>query len=205
MEKKWEDAWREGQVGWDAGDSPPILHRLVEEQLLPKGRALVPGCGAGYDVVTLAGPERHVVGLDGAPTAKQRFDEVLAASDVADDEVTYRTGDFFDFSPAEPFDLVWDYTFLCAIEPNIRPDWARQMSKLIRPGGQLVALLFPIIDDEVTFQEMMDAGPPFPLIPQEIEELLAEDFEALSVEPTDESHQGRQGMEWLARFQRREG
>ncbi|MCZ7685418.1 MAG: TPMT family class I SAM-dependent methyltransferase [Sandaracinaceae bacterium] len=50
----WEDAWREGRTGWDAGGSPPALIELGARGVLPAGRALVPGCGAGWDVLTLA-------------------------------------------------------------------------------------------------------------------------------------------------------
>jgi hypothetical protein len=36
---------------------------------------------------------------------------------------------------------VYDCTFLCAIDPTRRQEWAKQMSKLIRPGGEIVSLV----------------------------------------------------------------
>lgn len=201
---KWEEAWQEGRTGWDAGDSSPILHQLTASNQLPEGRALVPGCGSGYDLLTLASPGRQAIGLDGAPTAKERFQRILSQSPADPDHVDYRLGDFFEFRPASAFDMVWDYTFFCAIKPEKRPAWARKMARLIRPGGQLVALLFPVIEDPKKFEQLMLDGPPFPVVPRETRQLLQDDFELLSMDPVDPelSHEGRQGNEWLARFRR---
>ena len=69
----WEQRWREGRTAWDAGGPSPTLELLVREGSLPNGRALVPGCGSGYDILALASPHRLVLGLDVAPTAVERF------------------------------------------------------------------------------------------------------------------------------------
>ncbi|KAG7027674.1 putative thiol methyltransferase 2 [Cucurbita argyrosperma subsp. argyrosperma] len=42
---------------------------------LPNGRALVPGCGSGYDVVQMASSERYVIGLDISNNAIQKARE----------------------------------------------------------------------------------------------------------------------------------
>lgn len=67
----------------------------------------------------------------------------------------------------EAFDVVYDYTvrsflllfwrflavlyltmkFLCAMPPELRPDWARRMSELVKPGGCLICLEFPLYKD----------------------------------------------------------
>ncbi|TVU12554.1 hypothetical protein EJB05_46205, partial [Eragrostis curvula] len=60
----WEKSWEVGVTPWDLGKPTPVIEHLVRSGTLPKGRALVPGCGMGYDVVALASPERYVVGLD---------------------------------------------------------------------------------------------------------------------------------------------
>ena len=41
----WEQSWREGRTGWDAGEAAPPLVDLIASGALPKGRALVPGAG----------------------------------------------------------------------------------------------------------------------------------------------------------------
>ena len=54
--------------------------------------------------------------------------------------------DFFTHAPEAPYDLVYDCTFLCAIDPTRRQEWAAQMNKLVRPGGEIVSLVFPLGD-----------------------------------------------------------
>ena len=44
--------------------------------------------------------------------------------------------DFFTHAPAEGlYDVVYDCTFLCAIPPARRNDWAAAYARLLRPGG----------------------------------------------------------------------
>ena len=82
----------------------------------------MPGCGAGYDVHCLAGAVDEVVGLDVAPTAAERFHAVRAEAGVPAERARIEVGDFFAFAPDAPFDVIWDYTFLCALEPSQRRD-----------------------------------------------------------------------------------
>lgn len=44
------------------GNSSPALLKLIAEGKIPNGRALVPGCGRGYDVVALASDKRIATG-----------------------------------------------------------------------------------------------------------------------------------------------
>ncbi|KAL5003360.1 S-adenosyl-L-methionine-dependent methyltransferase [Aspergillus recurvatus] len=45
------------------------------------------------------------------------------------------------------FDLVYDYTFLCALHPAQRTRWAERMAELLHPGGMVVCLEFPMYKD----------------------------------------------------------
>ncbi|KAI3846019.1 hypothetical protein MKW92_005450, partial [Papaver armeniacum] len=61
----WDKCWEQGVTPWDLDQPTPILLQLLENKTLPKGRVLVPGCGA---VRTRRdcnkNPEQYVVGLD---------------------------------------------------------------------------------------------------------------------------------------------
>jgi SAM-dependent methyltransferase len=190
----WEEAWQEGRTGWDAGVSSPALRKLVQRDDLPGGRALVPGCGSGYDVFTLARAGWTAVGLELAATAAQRFKEVRADAALRSEQAQIAIGDFFEWEPDQPFDLIWDYTFLCAIEPEMREAWAKKMSELLAPEGQLVTLIFPVDPSRG------DEGPPYQMSPDLVTELLTPGFENLEMTKVDESHPGREGKEWLARW-----
>ena len=78
-------------------------------------------------------------------------------------------GDNF-FTHQGSYDLIFDHTFLCALQPKQRQDWAQQMAKLIKPGGILVGYIYPINPTKTD-------GPPFALSPEVYRELLSEYFE----------------------------
>lgn len=116
--------------------------------------ALVPGCGRAYDALALA---EHgyasVVALDLSPAACKAAEEELGTSSAAAIKcVDIRCGDFFELAD-QTFDLIWDNTFLCALEPEARANWAAQMKRLLAPGGELITCVFPI-----GFRE---GGPPY--------------------------------------------
>lgn len=193
----WEQAWQQGRTRWDAGTSPPILKDLVSDRTELVERAFVPGCGAGYDVFTLARAARSVVGLDVAPTAAKRFDALRREEEIDEERATLIVDDFFTFEPAAPFDLIWDYTFLCALEPERRQDWASRMATLLSDDGELWTLIFPV--DPVP---MNPGGPPYPMTPELVRGLLEPTLRAVVLEPVTKSHPGREGKEWLGRWRR---
>jgi hypothetical protein len=196
----WQQAWREGRTPWDAGQACPSLVDLVENEELAAGRALVPGAGSGYDVLALASPDRHAVGLDLADGARERFETLRDDQNVPKEWAEVVVADFFDWQPDRPFDVIWDYTFLCAIEPEMRLRWAERIDDLLAPGGELVTLIFPVGDPPEELAA--DDGPPYPMSPGLVGDLLEPRFESFYLEPVDRSHEGRQGKEWLGRWRR---
>jgi methyl halide transferase len=192
----WESRWRAGDTGWDRGSAAPPLLALILQDNLPFGRALVPGCGAGYDAMALARRERFVVGLDLAPTAAVRFEEERQRAGVPRDRVEIVVGDFFEYRPEAPFDLIWDYTFLCAIDPSLRSRWAEKMDELLAPHGELITLLYPTSDAPAQ-------GPPFLIEPEAIRTLLAPRWVATQLAKVKHSHPERRDREWLGRWRKR--
>jgi hypothetical protein len=194
----WERAWQEGRTRWDAGESPPALHELLAMDGLPRGRAFVPGAGSGYDVFTLAEAGYPTVGLDVAPTAAKRFASLRAERDLPPEAAQLRVDDFFAFD-SPPFELWWDYTFLCALQPSERERWADRVDALVAPAGEVATLIFPSVDRPLT----EDGGPPFPLTPEHVRGLLEpRGWVATHLEPPRRSHPGREGKEFLARWRR---
>ncbi|CAK0788123.1 unnamed protein product [Prorocentrum cordatum] len=186
---KWEAMWsRDGGLqpgqAFDASAVEPAfadLLRAADPPLPREGaggarpRALVPGCGRGYAVAELARAGYEATGLELAPTAVQAAREHLGGQPDAH----VQGGDFFDFDPGAGFDLVYDCTFLCAIPPERRADWAAKIEQLLRPGGELVALIFPCFPDGPDPADAPDTaggaggGPPYAMSPRLVERLLA--------------------------------
>ena len=190
----WEKLW--GQDGglpkgsrFDvAGESLPLTAELKRRNHAPRDgmTALVPGCGRAYDALALA---RHgfdkVVAVDLSPAACEAAREEISGSSWSGG-VQVRCGDFFALDPARDgtYDLIWDNTFLCALEPEVREQWALQMKALLAPGGQLITCVFPIGERE--------GGPPFAMSVPLVRALLGPiGFEATLVQdqlPLEEQH-----------------
>ncbi|KAL3148501.1 hypothetical protein ABBQ38_013943 [Trebouxia sp. C0009 RCD-2024] len=113
--KIWEDGLNAGEQ-FDASSSSPALLALIKEgKLQVRGKKVfVPGCGRGYDVVEFAKQGAvAVVGLELVPEAASSAQEHLYSSDL---DKTQRerskvvTGDFFDASAPNSYDIGYDYT-----------------------------------------------------------------------------------------------
>lgn len=190
----WEKCWEQGLTPWDLGKPTPILQQLHQMGALPKGRALVPGCGMGYDVVSIACPERYVVGIDISEIALNRAVQLFSSSPNANHFIFLKE-DFFTWHPTELFDLIFDYTFFCAIEPEMRVAWAEQMSGLLRPDGELITLMFPISDHV--------GGPPYKVSISDYEEVLCPmGFEAISIMDNELAVGPRKGKEKIGRWRK---
>ncbi|CAN8284551.1 unnamed protein product [Cochlearia groenlandica] len=190
----WDKSWEAGATPWDLGRPTPIIVHLIDTYSLPIGRTLVPGCGTGYDVVAMACPDRYVVGLDISKTAVERSSQMFSSLPNAK-YFSFLSEDFFTWEPAEKFDLIFDYTFFCAIDPGLRPLWAQRMEKLLKPGGELITLMFPI--DE------RSGGPPYEVSVSEYEKVLIPlGFEAISIVDNELAIGPRKGMEKLGRWKK---
>jgi SAM-dependent methyltransferase len=176
--------------------SPPALHSLLDRGQVPEGRILVPGCGTGYDLATLARADRQVVGLDLSEQARTAF--VVAHPDLPG-RVSYEVGDFFSYEPEDSFDFVWDYTFFCALDPPQRSAWSEAMRRLVKPAGLLATLLFPF-EDPISGRP----GPPWPINTGLVRDLIEDAFEELEVREVEQTHPGREGRERLALWRRRQ-
>eukprot|EP00892_Ulva_mutabilis_P009053 jgi/Ulvmu1/651/UM010_0022.1 len=187
---RWENMWADGidhGEAFDAYQSAPVLVELLqsdEGQALCKGKsAVVPGCGRGYDLVTFA---KHgaskVVGFEISESAAAVARAYTAAQpDSAAADVSVEVADWLDPSSGSAsdvtFDVGYDYTFFCALHPDMRRAWAEGWARRLRSGGTLLALAFPI-------EEKGREGPPWPLQVSDYEEALVPcGFRCIKLEP----------------------
>ena len=114
---------------WDIGRCEPYL----EEDLLEAGlldsvdgtqTALVPGCGRGYAVAALAKHGFQTTGLDISPKGAAQASEYLSTVGGNPSNAKIVVCDFFTHEPT--YDVVFDSTFLCALPPSMREDWAKK-------------------------------------------------------------------------------
>ncbi|KAI8633858.1 S-adenosyl-L-methionine-dependent methyltransferase [Xylariaceae sp. FL1651] len=179
---RWAKCWDDNWTPWDRGGPSLALYDLLKEnpnELFPlpsrntNKTALVPGCGRGYDVLLLSSFGYDVYGLEISPgaldAAKKNASDALEKGlyEIQGDKrgtITWLYQDFFatDWKDVEPlFDLIFDYTFFCALPPPMRSAWALRMEALLKPGGRLVCLEFP------SEKELSEPGPPWAAPPTE--------------------------------------
>ncbi len=183
----WETRYQTHQTGWDLGAvSPPL--RAYADQLTDKNlNILIPGAGNGYEAEYLVKTGfTNVTVVDLAPSAlaalRERVGDTPALRLVA--------GDFFE--QTGPYDRVLEQTFFCALDPSLRPAYARKMHDLIAPGGKLAGLLF-----DTHFE---NPGPPFGGSVAEYRALFAPLFRLDVLETAYNSVKPRAGREVFIKF-----
>lgn len=139
----------------------------------------------------------------------------FASEETPTKNVKFEAGDFFQLKLPELLDLVYDYTcvliakchtpflmlhnifhrFFVAIPPTLRRDWGRQMGTLLKPGGYLITLVFPI--DPPT-----DAGPPYFVRVEHYAEALGENFVKIVDKVPETSSEPHVGRERIVVWQR---
>lgn len=161
-------------------------------------RVLVPGCGRGYALETLSSTfdSENVVGLEVSETARRaceayQTERASKAKCIVDDFFTHEIPSDDD----RKYDVVYDCTFLCAIQPKQRTKWAEQMKMLTKKGSRLISVIFPLGDFE--------GGPPFALSPELVKSLLQNDFDVEESIEVPEDDWARGKPEYLYVFRRR--
>jgi SAM-dependent methyltransferase len=183
-------------VPWADGDANPHLIEWAERERLDVAgkRALVVGCGLGYDAEFLAGLGYAVTAFDVAPTAIAR-----AIRENPGTQVEYVTADLV--APpsawAGAFDLVFEaYT----VQPLYGPVRARALAALhvpVAPGGTLLVIARATND---TAPERDPAMMPWPLTRAELDQ-AGGPLRTVSVEQFfDEEDPPK--LRWRAEFRR---
>ena len=170
---------------WDANKVPAQLRAFVAQSPAPQ-RILVPGCGSAWDVRFLADSGWDVLGIDFSHEALNAARAILGPA-----AARVRHADFFAPIAGEPFEVVYERAFLCALPRRLWGDWAKRMAEVVAPGG-LVAGFFFFGDGE--------RGPPFPLASRdELAGLLEPAFEPVADAPVRDSIPVFEGKErWQA-------
>ena len=160
----WCKRFGEGVTPWDAGKVPAAFADFIARQPAALN-TLIPGCGSAWEAAHLAEIGCPVTALDFSPVAIAKAREILgkAAVDLV-------CADFFTFTPAQPIELIYERAFLCALPRKLWADWGRRVAELLPAGGRLAGFFF-LCDQP--------KGPPFGILPEELDDLLLASFERI--------------------------
>lgn len=161
----WHERWARDEIGFHRSRVHPMLRRHwpalapADEQTV-----LVPLCGKSLDLDWLAGRGHPVVGVELSASAVEAYFRerklapertVIGGLDaLRSGRVTLCIGDFFEFSPAAPFDRIFDRAAMVALPAERRDAYRRTLAERLAPDGR--GLLITLEYDPTAMN-----GPPF--------------------------------------------
>lgn len=186
----WDEKYQTGKTGWNIGAVSPPLKTYIDQLVNKNQKILIPGTGNSYEAEYLF---------------QKGFNEVYVAdiSELPLKNFAKRVPNFpqshllhIDFFKLKgQFDLIFEQTFFCALEPSHRQDYVNQIYNLLKPEGQLVGLLFDFPLEEI--------GPPFGGDKEEYQKLFSEKFDIQKMERAYNSIPPRAGNELFIKLKRK--
>ena len=168
----WDSRFAAGKMPWDCHGVPDKLKTYLSRR--KPGHALIPGCGSAYEVAAFHAAGWSATAIDFSPVAVERAKSLLGSLGKL-----VVMGDFFKHVfDQSSFDVVYERTFLCALPPQLWPDYAARMRQLIRPGGKLVGFFLYGEESE---------PPPYPLTTAQADELFGRDYILTQDKPVNDS------------------
>lgn len=154
--------------GWELGEAAKPLREVLPQIKIPRSRICVLGCGTGHDAAYFASQGHIVTAVDLSPLAIER----ARAAHPESANLKFVTADAFHFAKESraQFDIIFEHTFFCAIDPSRRHEVMRAWRTLLADGGHLLGIFF--ILDRV-------GGPPYGASEWELRQLLRNDFDFL--------------------------
>ena len=186
----WQNRYLNNQTGWDLGQVSPPLKAYFDQLNNLETSILIPGGGKAYEAEYL-----HLKGF------KNVFVAEVAEAPLTD--LKKRLPDFpvahlllqdF-FKLTQTFDLIIEQTFFCALDPVLRPAYAKKCAELLKPGGKLVGLLFNT--------EFNQPGPPFGGSQEEYQTYFEPYFHFRTFETATNSIKPRAGNELFMILERK--
>lgn len=178
----WEQRWRSGQTGWDAGQITTPIKDYVDQVQDKSAKILIPGAGNGYEVEYLH--KSGFANLFVVDIAKTPLVNLKARlPDFPQSRLLH--SDFFAIDGQ--YDLILEQTFFCSLQPSLRPEYVKKMNSLLKPGGKVAGVLFD------TFYEA--TKPPFGATREEYVDYFSTDFDILVLEECRNSIAPRAGTE----------
>jgi len=136
----WSSRYANEMTGWDLGTVSPPLKRIIDEQGDKSIKLLIPGAGNAHEAEYLHRQGyTNVYVCDISQSPLQNLLE--RCPDFPKDHLLHQ--DFFQLEGQ--YDLILEQTFFCAINPELRPAYAKKVKALLSQGGQLRGVMFDVV------------------------------------------------------------
>jgi SAM-dependent methyltransferase len=180
----WTQRYLNKDTGWDIGYVSTPIKEYVDQLTNKNISILIPGCGNAYEAAYLLEQGfNNVTVIDISEMLTTKLKERFYPH--FNQQLRIVTGDFFKLN--DKFDLIMEQTFLSALPPALRNDYAKHMQALLNPNGKLAGILFD--------HDFEKEGPPFGGNKKEYGDLFAKYFHIKTLEPCYNSIAARAGTE----------
>jgi len=183
----WNDRYNSNQDLWDLNGPTPILKKWSLSTNINKPlKICIPGCGKGHDALYLASKGHDVFAIDFSSKAINYIKDknIYPNLHIIEKDFFNLTEDFYNF-----FDVIFEYTFFCAINISKRSEYVKMCNKLLKSSGTFLGIIFPI--NKLNSEN----SPPFKVDLNKFEDLFSKYFLLNSKEYSDLSIKARKKNE----------
>ena len=179
----WNNRYEEHSTGWDLGVVSPPLKEYIDQLSDKSIRILIPGCGNAYEAAYLMEKGfTDITLIDISHILVSTLQNKFPSENYP--AIRILSGDFFLLD--NPYDLILEQTFFCALHPSMREEYAQKMKELLTENGKLTGVLF---------NRSFEGGPPFGGHEEEYRTLFEKYFSIDIMEPCYNSIAPRAGAE----------
>lgn len=182
----WSASYKDdNNPGWNLGEPAVALKDMLPRLKISRSRILVLGCGEGHDAAHFAEAGHMVTAVDISPLALER-----AQKQYGHLPIKFIQADLFklpkDFD--QSFDVVFEHTCYCAINPAKRKELVKIWNRCLAPGGHLMGVFFAMEKRQ---------GPPFGGTEWELRQRLKANYLPIFWGRLQNSVPRRQGKEFF--------
>ncbi len=185
----WDNRYKNKDTGWDLGEISPPLKAYFDQLTNKDLKILIPGGGNSYEAEYLYNKGfKNVFVVDLSKTALTNLKKRLPLFPT--NQLIHENF----FALKMTFNLIIEQTFFCAINPNLRPEYAKKASNLLEENGKITGVLFnaPLNNNK----------PPFGGNKAEYEKYFKPYFNNSIMETAYNSHQSRIGKELFVKLEK---
>lgn len=186
----WTDAYNANDAGWDVGNITTPLKSYIDQLTDKSVKILIPGAGNSHEAEYLWSQGfKNIFICDFSQVPLDNFK--MRIPDFPIEQLICKN--FFDLG--RQFDLVIEQTFFCALNPDLRTQYAVKMHEILYPKGKVVGVMFDF--------PLTETGPPFGGSMDEYKSLFSEKFKIKALERCHNSIKPREGREVFVNYTRK--
>ena len=147
-ENFWDSRYQSDTIGWDIGRISTPLKEYFDQLKNKELKILIPGGGNSYEAEYLHNKGfNNVFVVDLSETALANLQKRIPS--FPEEHLIH--SNFFELQ--DTFDLIIEQTFFCALNLELRPQYAIKTNELLHTKGKLVGLLYsvPLYNDRPPF------------------------------------------------------